>query len=299
MKKTIQKKKKELLATQITDLVSATNENLLRVNLSKFFTDLEHEIQSALIEYWTDNGLLQGQTQLITAPIHEKHKEYYELLLSHTIDEFNRGADIGARLVERATENVSLKSTSVKKVPVTFTANRNNLFGTKKFTQNRLEKDTFVASEYTMQRLDEEINTILGEGYKSGLGINHVSQQITNRFDQLRTWEASRIARTEIHTAQNMGIMKSYEEMGVGYTQWNSAKHQPSRTRPSHLRLNGEIIELGGTYSNGLSYPGDKSGRIEEWINCRCSNAPFIMPPGMSAPPFSPFTVSDLANYHI
>ena len=76
---TVQKKKKELLATRITDLVSETNENLLRVNLSKFFTDLEADIQKALIEYWSDTILLQGQLDLILAPIHEKHEEYYTL----------------------------------------------------------------------------------------------------------------------------------------------------------------------------------------------------------------------------
>ena len=29
----------------------------------------------------------------------------------------------------------------------------------------------------------------------------------------------------------------------------------------------------------------DTSGDIEEWINCRCSNAPYVMPRGMMAPP--------------
>jgi hypothetical protein len=86
--------------------------------------------------------------------------------------------------------------------------------------------------------------------------------------------------------------MKSYETLGVEYTQWISAGDD-GRTRDSHLGpadgvpdgVDGEIIPFGGEYSNGLAYPGDTSGPIEEWINCRCSNAPYVMPSGMMAPP--------------
>ena len=292
---TVLKAKKELMASRVSNLVTETNENLLRVNLSKFFADLEHEIQSALVEYWNDTVLLQGQLNLILAPIHEKTKEYYEILLSHKLEEFNRGKETGRRLVKRANHNAALKAK--KKVPVKFTANENNLFGTLTYTEDKLEQDTFAASELTMSRVDENINQILVEGYRSGLGINHVSQQLTERFEQLRTWEAKRIARTEIHTAQNMGVLSSYESLGVEYTQWMAA--HDSRTRRSHIDIDGEIIPFGGVYSNKLKYPGDKSGRIEEWINCRCSNAPFVMPAGMMAPSFSPFKESDLVPIEV
>jgi uncharacterized protein with gpF-like domain len=77
--------------------------------------------------------------------------------------------------------------------------------------------------------------------------------------------------------------MKSYETLGVEYTQWIAANDD--RVRDSHAEIDGEIIPFGGTYSNGLAYPGDTSGDIEEWINCRCSNAPYVMPAGMMAPP--------------
>jgi hypothetical protein len=38
------------------------------------------------------------------------------------------------------------------------------------------------------------------------------------------------------------------------------------------------------------------SGPIEEWINCRCSNAPFVIPYGYMAPSFSPFREEDLVD---
>lgn len=284
----LKRKQKELLASQVSNLVSETNENLLRVNLTKFFTDLEHEIQSSLLEYWNDTILLQGQVNLILSPIHEKHQEYYKLLMEHKLQEFKRAEKEGERLVKREMNRIANKAAK----PVKFDYNKNNLFGTLQYSENRLAEYTFTASQKTLDRVDKNINDILTEGYRSGHGIDEVSRRITERFDQLRTWEAKRIARTEIHTAQNMGIMNSYESLGVEYTQWVAA--HDSRTRRSHLDIDGEIIPFGGTYSNKLKYPGDTSGPIEEWINCRCSNAPFVMPAGMMAPSFSPFEESDL-----
>lgn len=284
----LKKKKQELTASKLSNIVSDTNENLLRVNLSKFFTDLEADIQKALIEYWNDNLLLQGQINLILAPIHEKHHEYFDLLMSHKLQEFRRAVKLGERLVKREQRKVAMKSAQ----PVQFTHNRDNLFGTLEYTEERLSEYTFTASESTLNRVDKNINQILVDGYRGGNGIDEVSRRITERFDQLRTWEATRIARTEIHNSQNLGIMSSYESMGVEYTQWVAA--HDSRTRRSHLDIDGEIIRFGGVYSNKLKFPGDTSGPIKEWVNCRCSNAPFVLPPGMMAPSFSPFRESDL-----
>lgn len=283
----LKRKKQELLASQVSRIASDTNENLLRVNLSKFFTDLEHDIQSALLEYWNDHMLLQGQVNLILASIHEKHQEYYELIMKHKLQEFHRAEKLGERLVKRQ-EQSAMKAAK----PVRFTTNKDNLFGTLQYSEDRLAEHTFTASQNTLNRVDSNINEILLDGYKSGVGINEVSRQITERFDQLRTWEAKRIARTEIHTAQNMGVMNSYDQLGVEYTQWIAASDD--RTRDSHVEVDGEIIPMGGKYSNGLEYPGDMSGPIEEWINCRCSNAPFVVPYGYIAPSFSPFREDDL-----
>ena len=291
------KARKELLASKVSSLVSDTNENLLRVNLTKFFTDLEAEIQKALIEYWSDTLLLQGQLNLILAPIHEKHQEYYELIMRHKLQEFKRAKQSANRIVKREQKRVAMKSAK----PVKFTHNRNNLFGTLQYSEDRLATNTFTASQNTLNRVDSNINQILSDGYKSGAGINEVGRQITERFDELRTWEANRIARTEIHTAQNMGIMSSYESLGVEYTQWITTHDSRVRglkkgDRADHVKMDREIIPFGGTYSNGLAFPGDTSGPIEEWINCRCSNAPFVMPQGMMAPPFNPFKESDLIS---
>lgn len=283
--------KRKLIASLVTQKRSQLNERRLQREVSNYFKDLEKEVISNLEEYWSEYHLLQGQINLIKQPILDSHETYYQILEKYNKKEFQLGADEGKRLVEYATEPYAEKGIlDIIKTKIS----EDGLFGTLKWTEERLLSKLFKASKDTIERVDNSINEILTNGYRSGKGIDHVKNKIRERFTQLETWEATRIARTEIHTAHNEGIMKTYEEMNVSYTQWVSAKD--NRVRPSHRGsfshngvhgkgVDGEIIPMGGTYSNGLAYPGDKSGPIEEWINCRCSNAPFIMPYGYTAPP--------------
>lgn len=271
-----------ILASQIALKRSENNEQKLRKELAKYFNKIEKEVQKLLKEYGNTEYLLQGQLSIILSPIKASHGEYYDIIAKHILREYDLGTAEGDRLA--FLNNPLLTTTVMNEI------RRNNLFGTLKYTEDRLLNRSFIASESTIARVDESINEIITDGYKSGKGIDYVSQQVQARFEQLQTWEATRIARTEIHNAHNEGIMKSYETLGVEYTQWISVDDGRTRgTNPNdtadHLSLNGEIIPFGGTYSNGLAYPGDTSGDIEEWINCRCSNAPYVIPAGMMAPP--------------
>lgn len=40
--------------------------------------------------------------------------------------------------------------------------------------------------------------------------------------------------------------------------------------RISHAAQNGETVNLGDVFSNGLRWPGDRGGSAEETVNCRC-----------------------------
>ena len=264
-----------ILASQIALKRSENNEQKLRKELAKYFNKIEKEVQKLLKEYGNTEYLLQGQLSIILSPIKASHGEYYNIIAKHILREYDLGTREGDRL---AYLNNPLLTTAVMNE-----IRRNNLFGTLQYTEDRLLNRSFIASENTLNRVDESINEIITDGYKSGKGIDYVSQEVQTRFEQLQSWEATRIARTEIHNAHNEGIMKSYETLGVEYTQWVAANDD--RVRDTHAEIDGEIIPFGGTYSNGLMYPGDTSGDIEEWINCRCSNAPYVMPKGMMAPP--------------
>ena len=282
-----------ILASKIALKRSENNEHQLTLELAQYFKTIEDEIQRLLTEYGTSTTLLQGQLKLILSPIKASHEEYYEIIKKYVLREYDLGIQEGERLVK-------LTNPEIVVAEVMNEIRIKNLFGTLQYSEEKLLNETFTASQTTINRIDENINQIITDGYKSGKGINHVGRQIQERFNQLSDWESKRIARTEIHTAHNQGIMNSYETLGVEYTQWISAHDNRVRghkktDRANHIIMDGEIIPFGGTYSNGLKYPGDKSGKIEEWINCRCANAPFVMPAGMMAPPgMSSFKESDL-----
>lgn len=276
---------------QLNSKRSMVNEQLLQRAISQYFKKLKQEVLDNLEEYWSEYQLMQGQINLIVAPIEASHEKYYEILAKHDKKEYKLGEAEAKRLVNIMENDEAFAEKAIRRFKG-YIRRIDDLFGTIKWSEEDLLQKTFIASQRTLARVTRDINQIITDGYTSGKGINIVANMITRRFDQLETWEAKRIARTEIHNSHNQGVMKIYQEVGVSYTQWIAA--DDDRTRESHAEINGEIIPLGGTYSNGLEYPGDTNGDIEEWINCRCSNAPFVIPYGYMAPPFSPFREEDL-----
>ena len=304
----VQAVKRDLLTAQISYKRSELNEKSLYVELHNFFQRLKSTVLHELHEYWGDDDsiLLEGQLDLILSPIFESQQEYYNILRKHNIKEYNFGCKEARRLVNLTRKNVSSHKSESNTIKVNNLINsaidKDELFGTNDWTQQRLLDQSFTASENTMNRVDQDINKIISDGYASGVGVNKVAANIETRFDQLKTWESKRIARTEMHNAHQMGIMNTYYDMGVEYTQWSSAHDSRVRglkpkDKANHVKMDGEIIPLGGTYSNGLQYPGDTKGPIYEWINCRCGNVPFIIPDGYMAPPgMVQFRESDLVQ---
>ena len=286
--------KKMILASQLSNARSRNNERQLERELRKFFDRLGDKVQKNLEEYYTDN-LLVGQAELITEPIREAQAEYYHILQKYDKREYKLGQSEAQRLVRLTRKGYSFKAVK----PRLKLDKRYSLFGTLRGAEEDLFERIFIASQATMARVEQSIMNILLDGYKSGKGINYVANELTRRFDQLTTWESKRIARTEIHNSHNTAVHDSYNEMGIDYTMWITSHDDRVRglketDTADHVELDGEIIRLGDTYSNGLKYPGDTDGPIEEWINCRCANAPYNLPYGYVAPPTEQFKETDL-----
>ena len=296
------------MAAQISQKRSQNNEKQLQRELRRYFQRNLNEVLANLETYWSDYQMVNGQMELVVKPILDSQEEYQDILKKYTLREYKLGQEEAVRLVEISGHQYAQKGIKdfIKGVK---TRAVDSLFATLRWTEDDLLESIFIASERTLSRVSQQIREILSDGYKSGMGIDKVARDIRERYDQLKDWESVRIARTEIHTSHNQGVMHTYDELGVEYTQWIA--HIDKRTRPSHGgmtkgkrggkhatgNVNREIIRMGDTYSNGLAYPGDKSGPIEEWINCRCSNAPFVMPYGYTAPPdMEQFHESDLVK---
>jgi len=152
---------------------------------------------------------------------------------------------------------------------------------------------TFIASQATMDRMIGDIMENLSESYVQGLGIDDAADELSKVFTSMEDYELKRVARTEINQAQNKGAFYTEQELGLDYHQWWTAQddrvrgNDPADTA-DHVSLHGQIVRVGEPFSNGLLYPGDTSGDIAEWIQCRCREVPFLMPEGYQAPPGMP-----------
>jgi HK97 family phage portal protein len=80
------------------------------------------------------------------------------------------------------------------------------------------------------------------------------------------------IARTEIGSITTRARFVAMREAGVSKHEWISARDK--NVRESHEKVDGEIVEIGEEFSNGLRFPLDPEGEAEEVINCRCDVAP-------------------------
>ena len=291
--------KTELTYSKVEHLLSQYYEDQLAKEVSKIFQEMEYRVINNLAEYYNPEVMFKAHTDLILAPIHEMHKQYYELLCKYKIREFDKSRASGKRIVERLINfrrkgNVLNRKYTVLKADlndaVSSTITKDKLFGTSPDVHENLETRTYQLSEKTLARVDGQINDIIVNGYEEGMGIDKVSRDIRRRFGQLKTWESVRIARTEIHNSQCLGVIKGYDDMGVEYIQWSTARDSRVRgLKPKdsadHIHMEGEIIRMGGVFSNGLMYPGDMNGPAAEIINCRCQALPFIIPYGYIAPP--------------
>ena len=226
----------------------------------------------------------------------------YDKILSHYVDKAAIIGNVHYEILLNASKDRAehFQATKAKNNNRQFldnalaTSDNNELFAPNPKVSSRLKRKKFEASEKTKARVNKEINNILGEAYREGWGPRYVGDKIRQRFTDLSTYEARRIAQTEINTTRNYVQYQRMQDDEMEYKIWHAA--HDSRTRKSHLKVDEEIVPINERFSNGLMYPGDKDGDPSEWVNCRCSHAAYIMPLGYEAPDFFPFTESDLVK---
>ena len=165
-------------------------------------------------------------------------------------------------------------------------------------TYNLIKNRAFEASAQTLTRMRGDVMEVLAQSYREGHGIDKAANLLKDKFVSMRDYELVRIARTEINSGQNQGAYETEREFHINYHMWWSADDDRVRdgttSDADHTYMHGQIVRVGEPFSNGLLYPGDMSGPIEEWINCRCRLVPFIMPEGFTAPPQEFFYEEDL-----
>lgn len=115
----------------------------------------------------------------------------------------------------------------------------------------------------------------IARGLLTGEHPRAIAKRIEGTFDQ---WErrAEVIARTEtcrIMSEATQEYMRAANDEGVKLRNRWDAKLD-GKTRKSHRKVDGEVVEVGKRFGNGLRRPGD--GGPEESINCRCCLTPVL-----------------------
>lgn len=270
----------------------SAEENNLEKDLRRWFNKLQRKVQKLIDTYYEDELFFLHINKVYTI-VEEMKPEYRAILLKHGLTQFYNARETTTTLYTIQQKKVSTKAGLYE--PQLIREEDVGLFRTNPQIEDSLRYNTFQASDTTLNRVTQNITNNLADSYHEGLGIRDAGRKITKEFNSLKGWESRRIARTEINSAQNEGAFSAYDELGVEYQMWWTGNDD--RVRDSHRPLHGHIVAVGNTFSNGLLYPGDKSGPLKEWINCRCTSLPYIIPLGKMAPPgLTEFTEDQLID---
>lgn len=129
-----------------------------------------------------------------------------------------------------------------------------------------LEKSVNPISQTTR----EWILRIISNGVQEGLGADEIAKEIEG--SEFLRFQALRIVRTETVRATNIGAMKAAEASPFEVQKEWIAAHD-NRVRHSHRFIDGQVVDYGQVFTNGLLQPGDPTGPASETINCRCTVA--------------------------
>jgi len=242
------------------------------------------------------------ELKALLLPLTEAKEEYTNIVIENTQETIRAGMARTVTELKRQGWGKSVKSNMAFILNGSIKAGPIGNIDFNEFSQDisdRLRLQTFVASEQTMDRMTGNIMNNLKESYEAGYGIDKAADNLGNVFENMEGYELKRVARTEINDAQNRGAEATMIQLGIQYDLWRTAGDERVRglepeDTADHVYLDGQISKVGEPFSNGLTRPGDRTGPIGEWINCRCTLVPFLMPEGFIAPEMSFFYESDL-----
>lgn len=118
----------------------------------------------------------------------------------------------------------------------------------------------------------KQINSSVLQGILQGESIPKIADRIINIIKKNKD-SSIRVARTMVTAAECGGRLDSYRELeSMGVIQKKVWIATPdSRTRPSHIKVDGEEVDINQKFSNGCMFPGDSNAPPSEVWGCRCS----------------------------
>lgn len=139
-------------------------------------------------------------------------------------------------------------------------------------------------ADESMNAISDDIKSALVKAHRDGVGIDKAASDYLKPVTEGAEGRLKTTARTVIQGSQNDIRHDTMAEAGIALEQWITALDARVRGRDpkdmaNHVMLHGEVSKTGENFSNGLRYPSDRGGPIEEWINCRCHSRPYFPGP--------------------
>ena len=132
--------------------------------------------------------------------------------------------------------------------------------------KNKVFRFAYEVNNTTLNKLR---NTLI-EALENGESIKKIAERVEEIFGFAEDYRNEMIARTEIISATNYGAYEAIQQSGLVTKKiWIATIDE--RTRDTHEAIDGEVVEFEEEFSNGLQFPGDPDGELDEIINCRCT----------------------------
>jgi hypothetical protein len=128
------------------------------------------------------------------------------------------------------------------------------------------------------------VEAIVRQAAAEGLSIPNTAALINTFIEQTYRGRATTIARTEVISASNYGVLEAAEQAGAAVRKsWLATFDGRTRQAPEdeydHVAMHGRTVKMKEKFNAGgdlLRFPGDPSGHAANIINCRCAVRPRI-----------------------
>jgi len=118
--------------------------------------------------------------------------------------------------------------------------------------------------------MQKKARELVAEAVEEGATVDDIRRQLNAFFNNLRKYEAERIARTESGTGANTATNSAMSKAGVTEKAWLA--FIDGQTRATHIANHEEgPIPFTDRFPNGMRYPQESGAPAGEVINCRCT----------------------------
>lgn len=128
--------------------------------------------------------------------------------------------------------------------------------------------DNYRRLQGAIEAFADDLAAALKEGVGQGETFDQLRDRLNAKFNVGQS-KARVYARTEVSSAYNSARVAEYGEVGVEKHEWLTSRD--SAVRDTHATLDGEVRNVGDSFSNGLLHPLDPNGPASEVVNCRCT----------------------------